>query len=147
MVVDIGPASISSFRWIFRSNALSRVMALSSVCHGLFTRLLATLPECQRHIWALWFLSNQLPLMLPLISLSLLVFRSCRHRACFRLVSPKFSSYRLPLPTTILHHRINTISTTSVDSTEYIGQSGRKYKIERVLQEETFPPRHVHLAK
>ncbi|KAF3491598.1 uncharacterized protein GIQ15_01115 [Arthroderma uncinatum] len=31
-------------------------------------------------------------------------------------------------------------------SEEYVGQSGRNYRIERVLQEETFPPRWVGLA-
>ncbi|EDN11104.1 predicted protein [Histoplasma mississippiense (nom. inval.)] len=39
------------------------------------------------------------------------------------------------------------MSTAHVDSREYIGESGRNYKIERVLQEETLPPRWVGLAR
>ncbi|KAE8352240.1 kinase-like protein [Aspergillus coremiiformis] len=38
------------------------------------------------------------------------------------------------------------MSSTPIDSKEYIGQSGRKYRIERVLQEEAFPPRQVYVA-
>ncbi|KAF2176604.1 kinase-like protein [Zopfia rhizophila CBS 207.26] len=38
------------------------------------------------------------------------------------------------------------MSPAPVDSKEHIGQSGRHYSIERVLQEETFPLRRVYLA-
>ncbi|KAK2854399.1 hypothetical protein FQN49_005130 [Arthroderma sp. PD_2] len=38
------------------------------------------------------------------------------------------------------------MSTAPVDSGDYVGKSGRNYKIERTLQEETFPPRRVCLA-
>lgn len=38
------------------------------------------------------------------------------------------------------------MSTAPVDTEDYVGQLGRYYKIQRVLREETFPPRRVSLA-
>lgn len=85
--------------------------------------------------------------MLPQGSLSLLAIRSFRNRAYFNLLAPKLSNRKFALPKTIFHRRINTMSTTPVNSQEYIGQSGRNYKIERVLREETSPLLQVYLAK
>ncbi|GIK05575.1 hypothetical protein Aspvir_009688 [Aspergillus viridinutans] len=68
--------------------------------------------------------------MLLLNSLSTLAVRSCGKRACLK---------------SALYRRTSTLS-TAVDIENYIGQSGHKYKIQRVLQEETFPQRQVYLA-
>lgn len=88
---------------------------------------------------------NRLPLMLSLRSLSFLAVRCRRNRACLNLATPILSNCKPALPRTTPFHR--RISTAPVPSEEYIGQSGRSYSIERVLQEETFPhPRRVYLA-
>ncbi|OAL73020.1 serine/threonine protein kinase [Trichophyton violaceum] len=76
-----------------------------------------------------------------------LAVRSCRNWACLNLRGPKFSNSRLaPSGIITTHHQTRSISTAPINSGEYIGESGRSYKIEKTLQEETFPPRRVCLA-
>ncbi|KAG5301891.1 calcium/calmodulin dependent protein kinase [Histoplasma ohiense] len=85
--------------------------------------------------------------MPPLGNLSCLPLRSygnrCIHSNLFVLNLP---GCKPALPKATLYRKTGTMSTAHVDSREYIGESGRNYKIERVLQEETFPPRWVGLA-
>lgn len=84
--------------------------------------------------------------MLLFGSLSSLVVRSCRNRAYLNLAAPALSNRKLALPKSTLHRTKSTMSTSPVDS-DYIGQSGRIYKIKQVIQqEETNPPRRVYLA-
>lgn len=65
---------------------------------------------------------------------------SFRHRTY--LAVPNFSNRKITLPKTMT----STLSNLSIVSKEYVGKSGRAYKIEKVLQEEEFPPRRVYLA-
>lgn len=85
--------------------------------------------------------------MLPQGSLFLLAVRSFRNRAYFNLGTLKLSNCKFTLPKTLQQRRINTMSTTPVNPQEYIGQSGRNYKIEGVLRKETSPLLQVYLAK
>ncbi|KAJ9375779.1 hypothetical protein DTO063F5_9176 [Paecilomyces variotii] len=84
--------------------------------------------------------------MLPQGSLFLLAVRSFRNRAYFNLGTLKLSNCKFTLPKTLQQRRVNTTSTTPVNSQEYIGQSGRTYKIEGVLRKETSPLLQVYPA-
>lgn len=68
---------------------------------------------------------------------------SCRHRTYLILAIRRFSDRNTTIPKTMT----STTSNLSRVSKEYVGKSGRAYKIEKVLQEEEeFPPRRVYLA-
>ncbi|CAI6334266.1 unnamed protein product [Periconia digitata] len=90
--------------------------------------------------------------MLSLRSPSFLAICSCRSWTCVNLVTPRLTNCKLALPRipTIvpnkLHRNKITMSSALVDSKGYIGQSGRHYSIERVLQEQTSPLRRVYFA-
>lgn len=85
--------------------------------------------------------------MLPLGNLSSLALRSGRNRIYSSLVTPKLPDHELTLPKTTLCRKTSTMPTPQGGSEEYVGEPGRNYRIERVLQEETFPPRWVGLAR
>jgi hypothetical protein len=77
---------------------------------------------------------------------------SCRSWAYLNFATPGLTNCKpalLRIPTivrTTLHRNASTMSSAPVDSEGYIGQSGRHYNIERVLQGETFPFRRVYFA-
>ncbi|GKZ69631.1 hypothetical protein AnigIFM50267_004849 [Aspergillus niger] len=58
------------------------------------------------------------------------------------LVASRLPSCRL-IVNSRLHRTASTASTSSIYTDKYIGQSGRHYKVEQVLQEEISPPRQV----
>ncbi|RAK83920.1 calcium/calmodulin dependent protein kinase [Aspergillus costaricaensis CBS 115574] len=80
-----------------------------------------------------------------MLSLCSPIVHSFKTRAHSALVSPRLLSYR-SIISSRLHRRASTIPTSSIHADEYIGQSGRNYKVERILQEEASPPRQVLLA-
>ena len=92
------------------------------------------------------------------LSLALLSCRTCLGAACppsFGLPTPpstafsaiirlrRHSSTILPPPA---DHAQNAIQNMASTTEELVGQSGRHYLIERVLQEKVNPPRRVYLA-
>lgn len=92
---------------------------------------------------AMTFSKDLLPLMLSSRAIFSPGISSCRHRTNFILAVPKFPNRKTTIPKTMT----STMSNLSRVSKEYVGKSGRTYKIERVLQEEEeFPPRRVYLA-
>ncbi|RAK99287.1 kinase-like protein [Aspergillus ibericus CBS 121593] len=72
--------------------------------------------------------------------------RSFRNRAYSNLVVPDLSSRKFIFAKHTLCRRTSTMSTSPVNTEDYVGQSGLHYQIERVLQDETDPRRHVCLA-
>ncbi|PWY66378.1 calcium/calmodulin dependent protein kinase [Aspergillus sclerotioniger CBS 115572] len=71
---------------------------------------------------------------------------SFKNQAYSNLVVPNLSGRKFILPPSTLHRRARTMSTSAVNTEGHVGQSGSQYKIERVFQEETDPPRQVYLA-
>ncbi|KAH7076258.1 kinase-like domain-containing protein [Paraphoma chrysanthemicola] len=76
----------------------------------------------------------------------------CRSRTYFNLAAPRLTiwtpaSSRIPAVVRAkLHRNTSTISSTTGEPKEYVGQSGCHYRIKRVLQEESSPLCHVYSA-
>lgn len=87
---------------------------------------------------------------LPPMPLSRAIFSPAVHsfkpRPCLSLVVPNLCGRNYYFPKSILDRRACPMSTSRVNTESYVGQSGRHYKIERILQKETDPPRQVCLA-
>lgn len=71
--------------------------------------------------------------------------------ACLNRVYTKSNLWRLPnrkldLPGPLIRYSSKTMATGPARPDPLIGLSGRNYNIERVLQEETDPPRQVYVA-
>lgn len=90
--------------------------------------------------------------MISLRPLSRLTVCSRASWTCLNVVAPRLTNCTLALPRTpaivrtTLHRNASTNSSARVDCKRYIGQSGRHYSVEKVLQEETSPVRRVYLA-
>ncbi|EFR00767.1 serine/threonine protein kinase [Nannizzia gypsea CBS 118893] len=91
------------------------------------------------------FPSNPPP-MLQLGTFSSLAARSYKNRAYFYTRRPNPWNYMPVWLNTIRRFQTSTVSTIPVGPEKYTGKSGRDYKIEKTLQEETFPPLRVCLA-
>lgn len=66
---------------------------------------------------------------------------------CINLAVPRFSYCPLALSRTLVHCDTSKMSTDLALSEVHIGQSGRHYRIERILRRETSPMLCVCLAK
>lgn len=72
--------------------------------------------------------------------------RALQSRAHVHPAAPNLISHRLIPRQGALNGQRNTLSTSQTNNGVYVGRSGRKYEIQRILREEKSPRRHVCLA-